>query len=216
MVVLVAAGTIFPPSDAFHPVITPAMLLIARYLGQKIPKTTIDYVQGVFMGSLALYYLQLSQRFCPELMNFCLNTLTSLAPTRSAEKLGNFPQHEPVPGIRIAGASKLEIKKLKAIDCVTPPSSEKEDLITRIAVLNTTLRLLDTASQLYAGKTSFIESFKPVVLILGYLTKGPCRFQFPPVLVERIVKLQAKLQTMLNMAKLARRPLELHHHRPLA
>ncbi|KAI3329177.1 Nop14-like protein [Xylariaceae sp. AK1471] len=216
MVVLVAIGTIFPPSDAFHPVITPAMLLITQYLGQKIPKCTTDYVQGIFLGSLALYYLQMSQRFCPELINFCLNTLTSLAPTKSADKLGNFPQHEPAPGIRIAGASKIEVKKLKATDCVTPPSSEKEDLLTKVATLNTTLQLLDTASQLYARKTSFNESFKPVALALGHLTKGSCKSQFPPVLVERIVKLQAKLQAMLTVAKLARRPLELHHHRPLA
>ncbi|KAI0447928.1 Nop14-like protein [Xylaria telfairii] len=216
LVVLVAIGTIFPPSDAFHPVITPALLLIARYLGQKIPKSTTDFVQGVFMGSLALHYLTLSERFCPEFMNFCLNTLTSLAPTKPATKLGNFPQHEPVPGLRITGASKVEVRKLKVTDCVALPSSEKEDLSTRISALDTTLQLLDTASRLYAGKSSFIESFEPVALILAHLTKGSCKSQLPTVLVSRTEKLQKNLKTMLAMSKLARRSLELHHHRPLA
>ncbi|KAJ8130893.1 hypothetical protein O1611_g2735 [Lasiodiplodia mahajangana] len=211
-----AIGTIFPPSDAFHPVITPAMLLIARHLGQKIPKNTTDFVQGAFMGSLALHYLKLSQRFCPELMNFCLNTLISLAPTRLANQHGNFPKHEPVSSIRITGARKIEVKKLKAVDCVTPPNSEKEDLLTRVATLDTTLQLVDTASQIYASKTSFIESFKPVISALDHLSQGPCKSQLPAALGDRIAKLQARLQTMVTMAKLARRPLELHHHRPLA
>ncbi|KAI0859565.1 nucleolar protein 14 [Xylaria cubensis] len=216
MVILIAIGTIFPPSDAFHPVITPAMLLIARYLGQKIPKSTTDFVQGVFMGSLALHYLKLSQRFCPEFMNFCLNTLTSLAPTKPGKKLGNFPQHEPVSGIRITGATEIEVRRLKVTDCVVIPKSGKEDLSIKISVLDTTLQLLDTASQLYAGKPSFIESFEPVVLTLDHLTKGSCKSQLPAVLVGHAVKLGKKLQTMLAMSRLARRPLELHHHRPLA
>ncbi|KAI0189356.1 Nop14-like family protein [Xylaria flabelliformis] len=216
LVILIAIGTIFPPSDAFHPVITPAMLLIARYLGQKIPKSTTDFVQGVFMGSLALQYLKLSQRFCPEFMNFCLNTLTSLAPTKPGKKLGNFPQHDPVSGIRITGATEIEVRRLKATDCIVIPESGKEDLSIKISVLDTTLQLLDTASQLYAGKPSFIESFEPVVLTLDHLSKGSCKPQLPAVLVGHAVKLAKKLQTMLAMSKLARRPLELHHHRPLA
>ncbi|KAI0869940.1 nucleolar protein 14 [Hypoxylon argillaceum] len=215
-VVLVAIGTIFPPSDAFHAVITPAMLLIARYLGQKIPKVTTDFVQGTFMGSLALHYLKLSRRFCPELMNFSLNSIISLAPTKPANKQGNFPQHESISGMRITGASKFDVKKLKALDCVTPPSSEIEDLSIRVATLDTTIQLMDTASQLYASKTSFIESFEPVIFALDHLAKDSCKSQLPATLVDRVLKLQMKLQTMVTMAKLARRPLELHHHRPLA
>ncbi|KAI0200069.1 nucleolar protein 14 [Astrocystis sublimbata] len=216
MVVLVAIGTIFPPSDAFHPVITPAMLQITRYLGQNVPKCTTDYVQGAFMGTLALHYLKISQRFCPEFFNFCLNSLTSLAPTKPMKKLGNFPQHEPASGIRVTGASKVEVRRLKVTDCAASPGSEKHDLSVRIAALDTIIQLLETASQLYAGKTSFIESFEPVVNALGHLTKGSSKSQLPAVLVEHAVKLQKRVQTMLNMSKLARRPLELHHHRPLA
>ncbi|KAI1437557.1 Nop14-like protein [Xylaria sp. CBS 124048] len=216
LVILVAIGTIFPPSDAFHPVITPAMLQIARFLGQKIPKSTTDFVKGIFMGTLALHYLKLSQRFCPEFMNFCLNTLTSLAPTAPAKKSGSFPQHEPAPGIRITGARENEVKGLKITDCATPPKSTEEDLAVRVATLSTTIQLLDTASQLYASKASFCETFSPVVLVLDHLMKGPCKAQLPSALSERIAKLQAKLQTTLTMAKLSRRPLELHHHRPLA
>ncbi|KAI1813370.1 Nop14-like protein [Poronia punctata] len=216
VVTLVAIGMVFPPSDAFHQVITPAMIIITRYLGQKIPRSTVDYVQGTFMASLALHYLQLSQRYCPEFMNFCSNTLVALAPTKSGEKLGNFPQHEPAAGVRIAGAREAEVRRLKPLDCFSPPNSGKEDLTVKVSTLDTTLQLLDTASQLYAGKASFTETFAPVKRVLGHLSKSPCKSQFPKALVERITRLQTKLQTMLSMAKLARRPLELHHHRPLA
>ncbi|TGJ78157.1 hypothetical protein E0Z10_g10612 [Xylaria hypoxylon] len=140
----------------------------------------------------------------------------SLAPVKPTKKRVNFPQHEPVSGMRITGASKIEVKKLKVTDCVTPPSLEKEDLSTRIATLDTTLHLLDIASQLYASKASFNETFEPVLLSLRHLAKSSCRSQLPMALVDHIVKLQTKLQTLLTMAKLARRPLELHHHRPLA
>ncbi|KAI0508376.1 nucleolar protein 14 [Xylaria bambusicola] len=216
MVILVAVGTIFPPSDAFHPVITPAMLLITRYLGQKIPKTTTDFVQGVFMGSLVLQYQKLSQRYCPEFMNFSLNTLASLAPSQAIKRKGNFPQHEPVSGMRIAGASKIGVRKLKATDCVTEPTSEQLGLSIRVATLDTTIQLLDTATQLYANKPAFIETFEPVLFTLRHLTKSSCKPHLPMVLIDRVVRLQTKLQTMLAISQLARRPLELHHHRPLA
>ncbi|KAJ8121219.1 hypothetical protein ONZ43_g2277 [Nemania bipapillata] len=169
---------------------------INDFTRQKVPKSTTDFVQGAFMGTLALHYLKLSQRL--------------------ANSQSNFPQHEHISGLRITNASKFEVKKLKAIDCVTPPSSEKEDLSTRIATLDTTLQLVDVASQLYASKTSFIESFRPILSTLEHLAKGSCKSQLPTALVERVLKLQTKVQTLVTMAKLARRPLELHHHRPLA
>ncbi|KAI1312569.1 nucleolar protein 14 [Xylaria venustula] len=216
LVVLMAIGTIFPPSDAFHPVITPAMLLITRYLGQKVPRTSVDFAQGVFMGSLALHYLKLSQRFCPEFMNFSLNTLISLAPVKPTDKQVNFPQHGSSSAMRITGANEIEVRKLKATDCVTPPISDEADLSMRIAILDTTIQLLDTASQLWGGKTSFVETFEPAFLALRHITKTSCHSHLPIPLIDRASKLQIKLQTMLNVSKLARRPLELHHHRPLA
>ncbi|KAK5634431.1 hypothetical protein RRF57_010144 [Xylaria bambusicola] len=216
MVILMAVGTIFPPSDAFHPVITPAMLLIARYLGQKIPKTTKDFVQGVFMGSLVLHYQKLSQRYCPEFVNFSLNTLVSLVPSQAIKKKVNFPQHELASGMSIAGASKIEVRKLKVIDCVTEPTSEKIDLSIRVVTLDTTVQLLDTATQLYASKPAFIETFEPVLFALRHMTESSCKPHLPAILIDHVTRLQTKLQNMLAISQLARRPLELHHHRPLA
>ncbi|KAI0164774.1 Nop14-like protein [Xylariaceae sp. FL1272] len=215
-VAFIAIGTIFPPSDAFHPVITPAMLLISRYLGQKIPKHYMDYVQGLFMSSLVLQYLQVSERFCPELMNFCLLTLASLAPSKAEGKMGNTPLHEPPVGIRIAGANKSATRKLKFSDCVAEQSSEADIVIAKVATLDTALQLLDAVSKMYAGKPAFHESFHPVVLMLDHLREKSCRSQLPSALNDRIHKLGTKLKTMLSVAKLERRPLELHHHKPLA
>ncbi|KAI1263120.1 Nop14-like protein [Xylariaceae sp. FL1019] len=214
---LIAIGTIFPPSDAFHPVITPAILLISRYLGQKIPKQSVDYSQGLFMGSLALQYLQVSQRFCPELLNFCLLTLASLAPSKAEGKIGNIPLHEPPVGMRITGANKSATRKLKFSDCFAEQgSSEAEIKIAKVAMLDTALKLLDAVSKMYAGKPAFHESFHPVVLMLDHLREKSCRSQLPSALNDRILKFRTKLKTMLSMAKLERRPLELHHHKPLA
>ncbi|CAJ2501805.1 Uu.00g046580.m01.CDS01 [Anthostomella pinea] len=78
----------------------------------------------------------------------------------------------------------------------------------------TTVQLVDSAADLYSGKVAFEESFRPVSKVLAHL--ATCKAELPAALNERIRKLQAKLDTMLRMARMARRPLELHHHRPLA
>ncbi|KAI0482815.1 Nop14-like protein [Xylariaceae sp. FL0804] len=217
LIMLWAIGTIFPPSDHFHQVTSPAMLVIARYLGQKVPRQVRDYSEGTFMCTLALQYQKLSKRWIPEVMNFCLNTLVSLAPTRTDKQLGNFPRHEPSPGTRIKNASHVSVRKMGLLDCIENEHLINEEAASaKVAVVDTTLQLLETAADMYSGKSSFIESFEPVVHVLAQLSTKPCKAMLPIALNEHVVKLQTRLRTMLSIAKVARRPLELHHHRPLA
>ncbi|KAK9789684.1 putative Nucleolar protein 14 [Seiridium cardinale] len=214
LVVLTTIGTIFPTSDHFHQVATPAMLTMGRYLGMKIPRGLTDYTIGSFLCILAMQYQTVSKRYVPEVMNFSLNTLTALAPVKSKEKLGLFPLHEPNEGIRIHDAKNTDIRKLNCLDCLS--SAAKDAAVVKVALVDTTVKLLDAAATIWTGKSSFYETFQPASNVLGHLSTKSCRSHFPKALNEQISKSKSKLDRLLQSARMERRNLELHHHRPLA
>lgn len=220
LIVLTGVGTTFPTSDHFHQVVTPAMLSIGRFLGQKIPKTLTDYATGTYLSILAIQYQQLSNRYVPELMNFCLNTLCSLASEKPREKLGFFPQHEPPAGIRIREATKTLVRKLNCADCQQArlASLAAKDMSSlKVAILNTTAAVLRTAAETWHNHAAaFYETFQPAVRVLEHLTSKSNSAHLPPALVTRLRDTTAAISRILQLARLSRRPLELHHHRPLA
>ena len=101
LVLFTAIGTIFPTSDHFHQVVTPAILSMGRYLGQKIPQTLSDYTRGAYLCTLCLQYQKLSKRYVPELISFIANTLCALVPWKLTKLPGSFPYHEPKGSVRI-------------------------------------------------------------------------------------------------------------------
>jgi nucleolar protein 14 len=54
LIILTAIGSIFPTSDHFHKVVTPAILTMARYLGQSPPTSLNDLATGAYLGTLCL------------------------------------------------------------------------------------------------------------------------------------------------------------------
>ncbi|KAJ4296023.1 nucleolar complex protein 14 [Collariella sp. IMI 366227] len=165
LVLLTAISTTFPTSDHFHQVVTPAMLAIARYLGQKIPQTLSDYATGTYLSILALQYQQFSKRYVPELMNFCLNTLCALAHDKPQENLGFFPLHEPAAGIRIKGASRTAVRQLNCSDCQPKESmSPAASASLKVAIISTTASILKSAAETWHKLPSFPETFHPALL----------------------------------------------------
>jgi nucleolar protein 14 len=77
LVILNAIGSIFPPSDHFHQIVTPALLLMARWLGMTTPKTPLDLKTGAYLCALCLEYQSLSKRYIPELVRFTTLALRS-------------------------------------------------------------------------------------------------------------------------------------------
>ncbi|KAK9436324.1 rRNA maturation protein [Metarhizium brunneum] len=213
LVVLTAIGTVFPTSDHFHQVVTPSMLTMGRFLGQKVPHKLCDYATGAYLAILSLNYQQLSKRFVPEVPGFCLNTLCALSPSAPAKRLGNFPRHEPPAGIRAQKLDAIAVRKLTLGDCAAVSSKGES---AKAAIIATMLDILDAAADLWSGKEAFLETFGQVVKVLEHLTSKTCRPQLPSQIVDRAEKLIAKLGRMLSLAQISRRPLELHHHRPLA
>jgi nucleolar protein 14 len=213
---ILTAIRLYPTSDHFHLVVTPAMLSIARYLGQKAPRDLYEYAVGTYLSILALDYQQRSARYIPELINFSLNTLGALAPVVLTVK-SVFPAHESARPIRILNGAGLTVRKLSFQDCRQDMSSDetgRESL--KVALVDTVIAVLNAAADLWVSKPAFIETFTPVVQVLQHLGSQPCRAHLPPTLQEHVRQSTAKLQRMLAAARLSRRPLELHHHRSMA
>ncbi|KFA54889.1 hypothetical protein S40293_08555 [Stachybotrys chartarum IBT 40293] len=217
LVLLTAAGSIFPTSDHFHQVITPAMLTITRYLGQKVPHELDEHATGVYLSILSLQYQQLAKRYVPEVLNFCSNTLFALSPVAPPSTLGDFPLHASPAYNRVGKASSKSIRRLTLGDCL-PVAEDRGDKAedVKIAILSTTILTLDAAADTWSGKEAFLETFKPTLDLLKHLGGPNCRPRLPKEFCERTDKLQSKLERMLRLSQLSRRPLELHHHKPLA
>lgn len=212
LTMLTAVSTIFPTSDHFHQVVTPAMLTIGRYLGQRVPRDLSDYAIGSYLSILALQYQQLAKRYVPEVVNFTLNTLNALAPVASKPK-GGFPIHTTPTGCRLSKAASEKLRRLTFADCVP---AEEIDSELQVAILSTAIDTIDAAADTWTGKPAFLETLGQGLDAIKHLTSKACRPHLPAALLAKAEKAETKLTRMLKLAELSRRPLELHHHRPLA
>lgn len=217
LVLLTAVGSIFPTSDHFHQVVTPATLVATRYLGMKVPQSLADHAVGLYLSILVLQYQQLAKRYVPEVVNFVANTLCAISPLAPADKeIGNFPLHQSATQIRIDSASKAKPRKLEFPDCKRSEKENQKDAVLKVSILSTALQICDTAADTWSGKSAFAETMSQVLLLVQHLNDKKSRSHLPAPVCERIEKLQSKLERMIRLADLARRPLELHHHRPIA
>lgn len=77
LAILTAIGAIYPTSDHFHQVVTPAITLMARWLGLTSPASAKDIATGAYIGALCLHYQRLSKRYVPELVRYTILSLKS-------------------------------------------------------------------------------------------------------------------------------------------
>ncbi|XP_032109883.1 nucleolar protein 14 isoform X1 [Sapajus apella] len=85
LIYLKITGLLFPTSDFWHPVVTPALVCLSQLL-TKCPILSLqDAVKGLFACCLFLEYVALSQRFIPELINFLLGILYIATPNKASQ-----------------------------------------------------------------------------------------------------------------------------------
>ncbi|PSN63395.1 Nop14-like protein [Corynespora cassiicola Philippines] len=150
LTILTAIGSIYPTSDHFHQVVTPAITLMAKWLGLHTPGSAKDVATGAYLGALCLHYQRLSKRYVPELIRYSILAVKS--------------EHK------------------------TP------------ALLAAHIKNISAAADLWAGTSAFVEVFSPLI---------------EPLKSARQMAATQRLQILIRNAKVQRRPLELHHHRPL-
>jgi nucleolar protein 14 len=83
LTLLTAIGSIYPTSDHFHQVVTPAITLMARWMGLTTPASTKDVATGAFIGALCLQYQKLAKRYIPELIRYTTLCLKSPHATKA-------------------------------------------------------------------------------------------------------------------------------------
>ncbi|KAF2869303.1 nucleolar protein 14 [Massariosphaeria phaeospora] len=83
LAILTAIGSIYPTSDHFHQVCTPAITLMARWLGLTLPSSVKDIATGAYLAALCLHYQRLSKRYVPELIRYTILCLKSPLTTPS-------------------------------------------------------------------------------------------------------------------------------------
>ncbi|KAL8729835.1 MAG: hypothetical protein Q9166_004476 [cf. Caloplaca sp. 2 TL-2023] len=216
LIILTAIGTIFPTSDQFHQIVTPAMLWIGLYLGQSIPQTLNDLTKGIYLGSLSVQYQRLSKRYVPELLHYTLNAVCALAPVQPGKATISFPLRPVSQSFRVRGEPNGNPKRLKFWDIITTENSlegSKEAL--KLALLNTLMIMYSSMAELWTGKSAFNEIFEPVAAVLGHLASKACSSKIGKVTNAKAQETLQQIQQLLKEARIARKPLLLHNHRPL-
>ena len=172
LMLLRVTGLIWSASDLNHPVIGPARLLMAAYLGLCRVRSLSDICSGLFVCTLWLQFEDYSKRFVPEVVTFLANTLLQLSPHKITDVVslqGSFPS----PDFGIHPELRLDVKKarklslgaadLTAILLGTGGEQVKLDL------LGMCLALLERFADQCKGLDGFLELYSPVQAILTQL-----------------------------------------------
>lgn len=215
LIILTGVSTTFPTSDHFHQVVTPSMLTITRYLGQSVVHSLGDLATGAYLCSLCLQYQSISRRFVPEFMNYVLNALDVLAPVKPQRRFGHAPHRPPAQSVRMVEVVRTT-RALKFWDVIPEEESSKDNKVLKAALVENFTRLVAASGDLWEGKSASYEIFAPAKGILQHYLNNSCVDNLPESLRQCLRSVLKKINTLLAQAKLRRRPLLLHNHRPLA
>ena len=213
VVLFTAIATIFPTSDHFHAVVTPAMLIIARYLGQAATTSVVEMVIGMYCCTLALQYQQRSNRYVPEVVRYLCKVLSALLPSASGKAtqdphwLMSLGQTSKPIQLPTADESNL---RLSLNDIHAP----RRDIEQRI--LHTTLSLLSESATVWKDKTAINEILSLPITQLSGIFLHLDNPLFPPSVLTALRTTQIHLVSIQQTSLSSRLPLTLHHHRPLA
>ncbi|CAF9928477.1 MAG: nucleolar complex protein 14 [Alectoria fallacina] len=216
LIILTAIASTFPTSDHFHQVVTPAMLCMTRYIGQKVPQTLNDLATGSYISTLCLQYQRLSKRYVPEVVNYVLNAVWALCPVEPAHLLGLFPHHSSPDSLRIHSTSDAieETRQLSFWDVVsTPQPTDADNQQFKIALIETHIAMIETMAELWAEKSAFCEVFAEIYSTLRFLQNFG---KLNDKTREEIRTVAHKVHEKLLHSQSARQFLRLHRHRPLA
>ncbi|KAI4260431.1 MAG: hypothetical protein LQ352_000293 [Teloschistes flavicans] len=216
LILLTAIGTIFPTSDHFHPIVTPALLCIGQYLGQKTPRHLSDLATGMYLCTLGIQYQNCSKRHVPELVKYSLNGLYALAPVQPSGLVCKFPlQHLPT-GFRVKKEMTDDARRLKISDTI-PAREASEGSIEALkqALLHTLICIYRSVADLWAGMSAYPEIMEPIVAGLTHLASKACASKVQNSMRVGAMDTLQYIRILMRQARTDRKPLLLHNHRPL-
>lgn len=180
LIILTAIASIFPTSDHFHQVATPATLCMARYLSQNIPQHLCNLATGAYFETLCLQYQRISKRYIPELVSYALNALCMLAPAKLFKMARSFPYHEPRSTLRLETGPVNDCRRLNLWDTIHDEGVDvTRDEELKSALIDAHVKLVDAMAELWVGKSAFSEIFEPVIVVLQHLSNRACSSRLP-------------------------------------
>ena len=185
LVILTAISTIFPTSDHFHQVVTPAMLCMTRYLGQKVPQRLSDLATGTYIAGLILHFQRRSKRYVPEFVNNIFTTIYAIIPCESKPKRPT-PRHSVPVSLRISKQKELSSFKRELQFWDTVPSDEAPDNhnhTLKESLLSTHLTFVVLIAQMWRSQSAFVEIIEPILDLLAHVES-----QVVPLRLSKILK----------------------------
>uniref|UniRef100_A0A8C5LTP8 NOP14 nucleolar protein n=1 Tax=Leptobrachium leishanense TaxID=445787 RepID=A0A8C5LTP8_9ANUR len=167
-------GLLFPTSDFWHPVVTPAMLLMSQVLTRCPVSSLHDVVMGLFICCLFLEYVSLSRRFIPELINYLLGILHLAVPSKQPlgyAPIPPFKAHGKTDGLLLIGSQedastwvkgKLPLSELRHLG----KGSDTETNHLKLTCVSVCLDLMLKCIKLYGPLPAFREIIQPVAVLL--------------------------------------------------
>uniref|UniRef100_A0A060TAV4 ARAD1D23034p n=1 Tax=Blastobotrys adeninivorans TaxID=409370 RepID=A0A060TAV4_BLAAD len=160
-------GMLYSASDHFHPVVTPASLIICQYLASA-PVTDVEHVYAsVHLCGVMASYQKLSQRYVPEVVLAlcrCIYLLTqSRQSSTASSKIFLASGISKNLNIDYDQLSQAEAKKLRLRDCGKVPNSVEDYKCTLLlAAVGTVERVL----KLWNGQSAYAEIASPVLNLI--------------------------------------------------
>ncbi|XP_008919170.3 nucleolar protein 14 [Manacus vitellinus] len=174
LIYLKITSLLFPTSDFWHPVVTPAFIYMSQLLTKCRITTLQDVIKGLFICCLFLEYVSLSRRFVPELINFLLGVLHISLPKKQAQGYTVVHPFTPVGKnselLLVCDKEDLESwqKQNLPLGIVTrlKETSRTEMNHIRLSCLALCFDLIKKCAALYESLPSFHEIMHPVRILL--------------------------------------------------
>ncbi|NWR71520.1 NOP14 protein, partial [Centropus unirufus] len=174
LVYLKIISLLFPTSDFWHPVVTPAFIYMSQLLTKCRITTLQDVIKGLFICCLFLEYVSFSRRFVPELINFLLGVLHISLPKKQAQGYAVVHPFTPVGKnlelLLVCDKQDLESwqKQNLPLSTVTgfKESSRTEMNHIRLSCLALCFDLIKKCAALYESLPSFHEIMRPLHTLL--------------------------------------------------
>ncbi|KAB0404193.1 hypothetical protein E2I00_003894, partial [Balaenoptera physalus] len=172
LIYLKIAGILFPTSDFWHPVVTPALLCLSQLLTKCPVQSLQDVVKGLFVCCVFLDYVSLSQRFIPELINFLVGILYIATPNKQSQG------YTLVHPFRALGKNS---ELLLVSDEEATATWHRRSLPLQLSCLAVCLALVRRCVTAYGTLPSFHDIVRPLrALLMEHLAARSC----PPELQE--------------------------------
>lgn len=199
-------GMLYSASDHFHPVVTPASLIICQYLASA-PVTDVEHVYAsVYLCGVMTSYQKLSQRYIPEVvlaLSRCVYLLTQSRQSSAASRKIFLPSGiSKNLTIDYDRLSNVEAKKLRLRDCGKVPNSTEDYKCT---LLLAAVGTVERALKLWNGQSAYAEIALPILNLIEPVRNDNKFIDDAYQKIKRTVKFSTD----------ERSPLTLQSHKPI-